>query len=69
MMVTEPEEAEMLDLIAYEHGADLRREAAAYRRAHGTRAASRADRAAPRVTARVAHVLHWRSAAPVGCEA
>ena len=61
----------MFDKIAYEHGADLRRAAVEYRRTHGTpsRSASRAHRAAPRLSKRLtAFVLH-RPAAPVGCEA
>ncbi|HWL34772.1 MAG TPA: hypothetical protein VNQ77_01135 [Frankiaceae bacterium] len=58
----------MFEEIAYEHGADLRRAAAVH-----NRAASRADRTAPRTTQRVARslratVLH-RPAAPVGCQA
>lgn len=58
----------MYDLIAYEHGADLRRAAAAHRRV-----ASRADRARPRLAARLGNglrsVLPHRPAAPAGCQA
>lgn len=65
----------MLDRIAYEHGADLRREAAAYRRvANGSagRAASRKDRAAPRLARRAGDGIRGafhRRPAGVGCEA
>jgi hypothetical protein len=62
----------MFEEIAYEHGADLRRAAAAHNRAPG-RAASRADRTAPRATARVTRSLRsgllHRPAVPAGCEA
>lgn len=57
----------MFDQIAYEHGNDLLRAAAAYRRVP-----SRAHRAAPtasrRVTSRVRAIAH-RPAAPIGCQA
>ena len=56
----------MTEPIAYEHGADLRREADNFRRVHG-----RADRAAPRMGHRSFAGLfttHRRSAV-VGCEA
>lgn len=65
----------MFDQIAYEHGADLRRAAAAYRLAASVpaRSTSRAHRATPRATKRaatrvVAFVTH-RSTAPIGCQA
>ena len=55
----------MNEQLAYEHVADLRRDAAAH-----PRAVSRADRARPRVTARAGR---WtglrRSHVPAGCQA
>lgn len=52
--------------MALEHGADLRREAVAYRRT--TRTASRADRCEPGLVSRVSAVLHRRPAV-TGCTA
>ena len=58
----------MFDQIAYDRGAELRREAEEYRRGR-----SRADRTAPRIAQRVAgglrHAFLHRGPAPIGCEA
>jgi hypothetical protein len=56
----------MTEQVAYEHGADLRRDAATFR-CH-TRVASRADRREPSFASRLSAVLHRRPAV-AGCAA
>ena len=56
----------MNEQVAYEHGADLRRSAAAFR--CRTRLASRADRREPSFANKLSAVLHRRPAT-AGCAA